>query len=45
MKKGGSRTGVRRNWKKRWFVLDMEAGTLQYFKDASCGRWKGTASR
>ncbi|KAH8053456.1 hypothetical protein JL720_14662 [Aureococcus anophagefferens] len=36
LKKGGSRTKFgRRNWKKRWFVLDLERGACP-FKDASC---------
>jgi len=43
LKKGGSRTKFgRRNWKKRWFVLDLERGCLSYFKDASCARFKGS---
>lgn len=34
LKKGGSRGG-RRNWSKRWFVLEPTMGRLRYYEDAS----------
>lgn len=34
LKKGGSRGG-RRNWSKRWFVLEPSSGRLRYFEDPS----------
>mmetsp|Transcript_17099 Transcript_17099/g.58538 ORF Transcript_17099/g.58538 Transcript_17099/m.58538 type:complete len:388 (+) Transcript_17099:79-1242(+) len=33
LKKGGSRGG-RRNWQKRYFVLDLHNGVLRYYSDA-----------
>uniref|UniRef100_A0A7S3JWS8 PH domain-containing protein n=1 Tax=Aureoumbra lagunensis TaxID=44058 RepID=A0A7S3JWS8_9STRA len=52
LKKGGGRSRAgegklrsklhRRNWSKRWFVLDVESGELQYYKDASMQQYKGT---
>jgi len=32
----------RRNWCRRWFVLDVEAGELVYYKDATLAQYKGT---
>ncbi|KAH8065809.1 hypothetical protein JL722_192 [Aureococcus anophagefferens] len=40
LKKGGSRGG-RRNWQKRWFVLDPSGGRLRYFEDAHLNREAG----
>jgi len=33
LKKGGSRRGRRRNWSKRFFVLDVAGGRLRYYED------------
>lgn len=51
LKKGGGRSRVgeslvqsqfhRRNWQRRWFVLNVEAYELVYYKDASLSRYKG----
>ena len=43
MKKGG----VRKNWLRRWFVLDFESGKLSYFEpnDGAHGRSGGAAGR
>ncbi|KAJ8610115.1 hypothetical protein CTAYLR_007096 [Chrysophaeum taylorii] len=51
LKKGGGRSRAgeslvqaqlhRRNWQRRWFVLDVEEGELHYYKDASLGKYKG----
>lgn len=51
LKKGGGKSRLgenlvqsklhRRNWQQRWFVLDVEAGELRYYKDATLARYKG----
>lgn len=51
LKKGGGKSRIgenlvqaklhRRNWQQRWFVLDIEAGELRYYKDATLARYKG----
>ena len=40
LKKGGSRGG-RRNWQKRWFVLDPSGGRLRYFEDNKLNKESG----
>lgn len=40
LKKGGSRGG-RRNWTKRWFVLEPALGRLRYFEDPSLMKESG----
>mmetsp|Transcript_20092 Transcript_20092/g.62145 ORF Transcript_20092/g.62145 Transcript_20092/m.62145 type:complete len:498 (+) Transcript_20092:59-1552(+) len=52
LKKGGGKSRVgeslvqsqlhRRNWCRRFFVLDVEAGELKYYKDATLLQYKGT---
>ena len=50
LKKGGSK-GIsslvssvthRRNWQRRWFQLDILAGELRYYRDATLLKLKGT---
>ena len=42
LKKGGSVLGLRRNWKRRWFLLEEDAGELHYYADPSLAKQKGT---
>ncbi|KAJ1460169.1 kinase-like domain-containing protein [Pelagophyceae sp. CCMP2097] len=51
-KQGGSRNSVggfhmllvpnRKNWKERYFVLDLHAGVLKYYEDQDCLKLAGT---
>ena len=42
LKKGGSVVGLRRNWKRRWFLLENDTCELHYYADPSLNDQKGT---
>ena len=42
LKKGGSVVGLRRNWKRRWFLLENDTCELHYYVDPSLNDQKGT---
>ena len=41
MKQGGRRSGRKRGWKKRWFVLPPDGTRVSYYTSASAGRERG----
>ena len=42
LKKGGSVVGLRRYWKRRWFLLENDTCELHYYADPSLNDHKGT---
>ena len=40
----GLQGGMRKNWLERWFVLDLNCGTIAYYTDMKLSQMKGGVS-